>query len=111
MDRVVLDAYHWTDLKPTCKFLLDYEEEEDDEDGVTRHRKKPWRYRWPDDLRDEVLARLLELNKERAEQEQLAGLVEKSVSKKTKNKKPAVKAVEEKKVRKTNKLQPDLMDM
>jgi len=28
MDRAVLDAYGWTDLKPTCKFLLDHEDEE-----------------------------------------------------------------------------------
>ena len=74
MDRAVLDAYGWTDLKPTCEFLLDYEEDEDeDESGGGRRRKKPWRYRWPDDFRDEVLARLLELNKQRAEQEALAG--------------------------------------
>ena len=36
-------------------------------------RKKPWRYRWPDEVRDEVLARLLKLNAERAEEEKLAG--------------------------------------
>ena len=75
MDRAVLDAYGWTDLKPTCEFLLDYEEDEDeDESGGGRRRKKPWRYRWPDDFRDEVLARLLELNRQRAEEERLAGL-------------------------------------
>ena len=61
MDRAVLDAYGWTDLQPTC-----------DSSSTTRRtrttgvrpaaRKKPWRYRWPDDFRDEVLARLLELN-------------------------------------------------
>src|SRR5208337_297092 len=74
MDRAVLDAYGWTDLKPTCEFLLDYEEEEDEEEsGGGRRRKKPWRYRWPDDFRDEVLARLLELNRQRAEQERLSG--------------------------------------
>jgi hypothetical protein len=73
MDRAVLDAYGWTDLKPTCEFLLDYEEEEDDDEPTGRQRKKPWRYRWPDDFRDEVLARLLDLNKRRAEQEALAG--------------------------------------
>jgi hypothetical protein len=73
MDRAVLDAYGWTDLQPTCEFLLDYEEEEDEEESGGRQRKKPWRYRWPDDFRDEVLARLLELNKQRAEQEALAG--------------------------------------
>ena len=76
MDRAVLDAYGWTDLKPTCEFLLDYEEDEDDEDeagGKKSKKKKPWRYRWPDDFRDEVLARLLELNRQRAEEERLSG--------------------------------------
>jgi hypothetical protein len=73
MDRAVLDAYGWADLVPTCEFLLDYEEDEDEEDGSSR-RKKPWRYRWPDDVRDEVLARLLDVNQKRAEEERLAGL-------------------------------------
>ena len=74
IDRAVLDAYGWTDLKPTCEFLLDYEEDEDeDESGGTRRRKKPWRYRWPDEFRDEVLARLLELNRQRAAEERLSG--------------------------------------
>ena len=36
-------------------------------------RRKPWRYRWPDEIRDEVLGRLLELNAERALEEQLIG--------------------------------------
>ncbi|HQN09611.1 MAG TPA: N-6 DNA methylase, partial [Thermoanaerobaculia bacterium] len=69
MDRAVLDAYGWTDLQPACEFLLDYEDESDDGDdsGRARRRKKPWRYRWPDDIREEVLARLLALNRERSE--------------------------------------------
>jgi hypothetical protein len=49
MDRAVLDSYGWTNLKPTCEFILDYEEEEDD-DGKPRRKKKPWRYRWPDEF-------------------------------------------------------------
>lgn len=73
MDRAVLDAYGWTDLQPTCEFLLDYEEEEDEAPARGRGRKKPWRYRWPDDFRDEVLARLLELNRQYAEEERLSG--------------------------------------
>jgi len=73
MDQTVLAAYGWTDLQPTCEFLLDYEEDDDDEANGGRQRKKPWRYRWPDDFRDEVLARLLDLNKKRAEQEALLG--------------------------------------
>ena len=87
MDRAVLDAYGWTDLKPTCEFLLDYEEEEEDTGdpelfAAARRKKKPWRYRWPDDFRDEVLARLLELNKQRAEQEALAGATKKNKDRK-----------------------------
>jgi len=87
MDRAVLDAYGWTDLKPTCTFLLDYEEEDDEENGG-RRRKKPWRYRWPDDFRDEVLARLLELNKRRAEAEALAGAAAGGKAKKRGGRKP-----------------------
>lgn len=80
MDRAVLDAYGWTDIQPTCEFLLDYEEEEE-KNGSNKHRKKPWRYRWPDDIRDEVLARLLELNKERAAEEALAAKADMSTEK------------------------------
>ena len=69
MDRAVLDAYGWTDIPTDCEFLLDYEI--DEEEWGTR--KKPYRYRWPDDVRDEVLARLLELNAARAAEETLAG--------------------------------------
>ena len=90
MDRAVLDAYGWTDLHPTCEFLLDYEDDEDDEEeaGTSRRKKKPWRYRWPDDFRDEVLARLLDLNKKRAEQEKLSGPAEKPAKKGKAKKKP-----------------------
>ena len=34
MDRAVLDAYGWTDLQPTCEFLLDYEEDEDEDESA-----------------------------------------------------------------------------
>ncbi|MEQ8850954.1 MAG: N-6 DNA methylase [Phycisphaerales bacterium] len=74
MDRAVLDAYGWTDIPTDCEFLLDYEEDDDDGSGKTGRKKKPWRYRWPDEVRDEVLARLLAENAKRAEQERLAGL-------------------------------------
>jgi hypothetical protein len=69
MDRAVLDAYGWTDIPTDCEFLLDYEEEDSDEEGSGRRKKKPYRYRWPDEVRDEVLARLLALNAERHEEE------------------------------------------
>ena len=76
MDRAVLEAYGWDDLAGTsrCEFLLDYEEEDDDEPGAKKSKKKkPWRLRWPDEFRDEVLARLLELNEQRAKEEALTG--------------------------------------
>ena len=65
IDRAVLDAYGWSDIATNCEFLLDYEIDEEEWGS----RKKPYRYRWPDDVRDEVLARLLELNAERAAEE------------------------------------------
>ncbi|KKZ11686.1 MAG: hypothetical protein TE42_07320, partial [Candidatus Synechococcus spongiarum SP3] len=34
----------------------------------------PWRYRWPDAVRDDVLARLLALNAERYAEEEAQGL-------------------------------------
>jgi hypothetical protein len=74
MDRAVLDAYGWTDIAPRCEFLLDYEEAGDEEEETgKRRKKKPWRYRWPDEVRDEVLARLIALNGERAAEERRAG--------------------------------------
>jgi hypothetical protein len=80
MDRAVLEAYGWHDLAQTarCEFLLDYEDEDDSADegqgsGTGKKKKKPWRLRWPDEFRDEVLARLLELNEQRHKEELLAG--------------------------------------
>ncbi len=73
MDRAVLDAYGWADVRPIYEFILDYEEEDEDDEAATgRRKKKPWRYRWPDEVRDEVLARLLELNAWRAKEEREA---------------------------------------
>ncbi len=72
MDRAVLGAYGWIDIQPKCELLLDYEVEENEDDGA-RRGKKPWRYRWPDEVRDEVLARLLELNRQRASEEAVSG--------------------------------------
>ena len=69
MDRAVLDAYGWTDVPTECEFLLDYEIDEEE----WGNKRKPWRYRWPDEVRDEVLARLLELNAERAKEEAGSG--------------------------------------
>ena len=71
LDRAVLDAYGWADIPTSCEFLLDYDTEEGESGS---RRRKPWRYRWPDQTRDEVLARLLELNAERTGEEERSGL-------------------------------------
>jgi hypothetical protein len=78
-----LKGYGWEDLLPKCQcqFILDYEDEDSEEDeGRSRKRMKPWRYRWPDDVRDEVLARLLKLNAERAAEENAATAAEISLA-------------------------------
>ncbi len=69
LDRAVLDAYGWRDIPTDCEFLLDYVIDEV-EWGA---RKKPYRYRWPDEVRDDVLARLLDLNAQRAAAEARSG--------------------------------------
>jgi len=69
MDRAVLDAYGWMDIPTDCEFLLDYEIDEE----IWGNKKKPYRYRWPDEIHDEVLARLLDLNAKRYEEECRAG--------------------------------------
>ncbi len=73
LDRAVLDAYGIADVATRYEFLLDYEEEESEEEA-SRRRKKPFRLRWPDAVRDEVLARLLDLNQQRYQEEVIAGL-------------------------------------
>jgi hypothetical protein len=102
MDRAVLASYGWADVDATCGFDLDWCEAEaaDDASPETIERLEsgryffesaaeaqafaaelegigkglPWRYRWRPEVRDDVLARLLLLNKQRAEAERLAGL-------------------------------------
>jgi hypothetical protein len=99
MDVAALRAYGWNDLADQaaqsdfCQFLLDYEEENDtgSDSSITSHKKKPWRYRWPDDFRDEVLARLLELNEQRHKEELLLvkGMSTEAKPAKEPSKKPA----------------------
>ena len=69
MDRAVLDTYGWRDIATDCAFLLDYAVDEE----AWGKKKKPWRRRWPDAVRDEILSRLLALNAERARQERRPG--------------------------------------
>jgi hypothetical protein len=110
MDQAVLNAYAWTDLELTCGFALDYLDTEEDDlppeaqeriqsgdlffptadeaitfDNLVRtgKRKLPWRYKWPETLHDEILARLLDLNQKRYDEEMLDG---KHADKKSKGK-------------------------
>ena len=87
MDQAVLTAYGWHDIDITCEFILDYEEEED----TTSKRKKPYRYRWPQVTHDEVLARLLDLNQKRYEQEISGGTSKGGKKKGEAGKKKAIK--------------------
>ena len=84
MDHAVLDAYGWTDLPLDYEFLLDYDVDEEE-----WGKKKPYRYRWPDDVRDEVLVRLIELNAARAKEEIRSG----ATAAKTGRKQPADRRV------------------
>ena len=50
-------------------------------------RRMPWRYRWPEEVRDEVLIRLLKLNAERAAEERRTGVAAAAVGRKKAKKK------------------------
>jgi len=68
MDRAVLDAYGWQDIQPVCEFIPEFDDD-DDEDDNGRPKKRKYRYKWPEAIHDEALARLLELNRQRALEE------------------------------------------
>lgn len=117
MDRAVLDAYGWQDIQPVYGFGLDYLELDDDAQvspeaqqvidsgnlwfptaeeaqafakgiGHTGKKRLSWRYHWPEETRDEVLARLLDLNAQRAKEEQLSGQAAQAKEKKKAKAKP-----------------------
>jgi hypothetical protein len=73
MDRAVLTAYGWSDLAERIASDPEAMPRHLTEDAEDDH-KYQGRYFWPAPIRDEVLARLLALNAERAEAERLAGL-------------------------------------
>lgn len=64
MDQAVLNAYGWSDLRPVPEFLADY----DDDAGDASYR-----LRWPDNIRDQILGRLMELNARNAADEAAQG--------------------------------------
>ena len=91
MDRAVLDAYGWTTIQLKSEFIPEFEDgtDEDEEDESGRQRKNRYRYRWPDEVRDDVLARLLELNRQRALEEGQVAMDEKAAALDAKMKKPS----------------------
>jgi hypothetical protein len=62
LDRCVLDAYGWTDIRPRYEYFSDNDIEE-----FSSKSAASGLFRWSEDDRDEVLARLLSLNKSRFE--------------------------------------------
>ena len=70
MDAAVLEAYGWLDMQEPCDFEPEFADEDEDDDTALDGRKKPkkkkFRLRWREEIRDKLLARLLELNRQRA---------------------------------------------
>ena len=71
MDRAVLATYGWNVPVPECQFFEE-NPSEDEEEESDAPKKRKFRYRWPDEFRDEILTRLLLLNQERANAERKA---------------------------------------
>ncbi len=65
-ERIEAADYFFPDAAAACRFQSHIKQ--------SGKGKLPWRYRWPDEVRDDVLARLLALNATRAELERLTGL-------------------------------------
>ena len=70
MDRAVLHAYGWDDIPTDCEFYPLHPEDEQEDDGGSLRKTPKFRYRWPDEVQNEVLARLLDLNAKRAAEEE-----------------------------------------
>jgi hypothetical protein len=87
MDRAVLDAYGWSDVPTDCEFIPDFTEADDEGNEIPKNI----RYRWPDEVRDDVLARLLALNAERAAEEAVEGKAAAKKVAKPKKKRAATK--------------------
>ena len=65
-ERIESADYFFPDAAAACRFQSHIKQSGDG--------KLPWAYRWPDEVRDDVLARLLALNAHRAELDRLTGL-------------------------------------
>lgn len=76
MDEVTLLAYGWEDLaiqaaQPNFSIFQPVMQDSETESESQSPGKRKWNLFWPDEFRDEVLARLLELNEKRHKEELL----------------------------------------
>ena len=69
MDRAVLHAYGWDDIPTDYRVPARLR----DRRGGVGQQEEAVSLRWPDQVRDEVLARLIALNGERAAEEARSG--------------------------------------
>ena len=70
MDRAVLNEYGWNWIPTQCDFLPDYDSDEEPS------AKRFWRFRWPNEVRDQLLGHLVELNAQCKREEESDGEVE-----------------------------------
>jgi hypothetical protein len=68
-ERIASDEIFFWDVNEA----LDFQSQLQAHGVITGRSKLPWRYRWPDAVRDDVLARLLALNAQRHAEEQALG--------------------------------------
>ncbi|HEV8363091.1 MAG TPA: DNA methyltransferase [Gemmatimonadaceae bacterium] len=92
IDRAVMDAYDWSDIPIRYDFFVDQVDEDEIGNGSAGGRRERHHYRWPDDVREEVLARLLDLNRQRAEEERLTGALNDASKPKAKRRKASPSA-------------------
>ncbi len=86
-DRIASGDLHWADPAQAAAF------DNQIQASLKKRKKLPWRYRWPEAIHDEILARLLDLNQTRYEAEIRGGLHGKKKTGKAKAKaKPPAKA-------------------
>ncbi|MEY4616402.1 MAG: hypothetical protein RJB66_1362 [Pseudomonadota bacterium] len=71
IDREIIASYGWNDIDLKYEFILDFEEEDDES---LSNRKKPYRYRFNEEVHFEILSRLIKLNNERYTSEVRLGL-------------------------------------
>jgi len=78
LDQAAFSAYGWSDISASYEHRPDFVEADNEGNEIEKYV----RYCWENDIRDEVLARLLTLHAERAKEEQLSGQAKAGAKKK-----------------------------